>query len=364
MLTKSAVRSEAAVARDDDAVPPAGESRWRLAVDSATLGIFTLLFVAFLHLGRAFFLPVMAAMIIGMMLSPVARRAETWRVPAVPFALVVVLLIVGALNALTMLLAGPVASLIEQGPQLGQMVREKFSVFASSFEALRHLHDAITPSGDAGLKLDLATVLQSTLSFLTPAIGEIMVFLATLFLFLVSRDTLRRGVILLFPDQETRLAAIRIFNDVEQKLTRYIGAVTAINLSLGVVTAVLAWAVGLPNPILFGALAFVCNYVPYIGPGVTLLTLFVVGFIVFPTLGQALLAPALFLGVTTIEGQFLMPHIVGRSITVNPLAVFLSLVFWMWLWGPIGGFLSVPILIIGLAVMAHVGPSSDPELPG
>jgi predicted PurR-regulated permease PerM len=212
--------------------------------------------------------------------------------------------------------------------------------------------------------VELAPIVQAMVAYLTPAIGELIVFLATLFLALVSRDNLRRNLILFFPDQDDRLGVIHVLNDIEERLTRYIGTVTAINLSLGVVTALICWAVGLPSPLLFGLLACVANYIPYIGPGFTILALTIAGLVTLPSLTDALIAPATFLAVATVEGQLITPALIGQRITASPLAVFVSLVFWIWLWGPVGGFLSVPILIVGYAVLDQMRERAGPDLPG
>jgi predicted PurR-regulated permease PerM len=142
------------------------------------------------------------------------------------------------------------------------------------------------------------------------------------------------------------------------------GTISAINLAVGLSTAILCWLVGLPAPALFGILAFICNFVPYIGAGFTLLSLTVAGLIVFPMLTDALIAPAIFLVLATIEGQLITPALVGQRITISPLAVFISLAFWIWLWGPVGGFLSVPFLIIGYTVLSRLRSKANPELPG
>src|ERR1700751_4631969 len=112
-----------------------------------------------------------------------------------------------------------------------------------------------------------------------------------------------------------------------------------INLAIGVITTVGAWMIGLPNPVVFGALAYVCNYVPYIGPAIVVVVLFAAGLVSFPSLAYAAVAPLLFVGLATIEGHFITPNIVGRRLTLSPLGVFLSLAFWTWLWGPVGAFL-------------------------
>jgi predicted PurR-regulated permease PerM len=115
--------------------------------------------------------------------------------------------------------------------------------------------------------------------------------------------------------------------------------------------------------VLFGALAFVCNYIPYIGPAIVTVALFAVGLISFPSLAYAAIAPCLFVALTTFEGHIVTPNIVGRRLTLNPLGVFLSLAFWTWLWGPIGAFLSVPFLIFGLVIARHLLVADDVELP-
>ena len=122
---------------------------------------------------------------------------------------------------------------------------------------------------------------------------------------------------------------------------------------------------GLPSPILWGALAFGLNYVPYVGPAIMYVLLFVVGLLTYPTLLGALLPPAVFMAVTLIEGQFLTPAIVGRQVlNLHPLAVFLSIAFSAWLWGPVGAFLATPILIVARVALEHLYPRQKTELPG
>jgi predicted PurR-regulated permease PerM len=139
--------------------------------------------------------------------------------------------------------------------------------------------------------------------------------------------------------------------------------VALINFALGVLTTIMASIVGLPNPALWGTLAFLCNFVPYVGPAFVLCVLFAVGLINFPSVAYALIAPACYIALTTLEGVFVTPNIVGKRFTLSPLAVFLALVFWTWLWGPVGGFLSTPILIIGFIIFEHVFAEHDVTLP-
>jgi len=337
---------------------------WRFAAQVAIVGLFILALGVVLNLARSLLRPVVAALIIAVMLGPLSRRAAQYRVPPALFAVFVVGVIVAALHLVTIAVSDPVEHVIAQLPTLGPRIAQKFQIFEPAVAALHNLQSMLAPGGDSGLRVDIPAVLQSSVFYLTPALGEVLVFLATLFLALVGREQLRESLIMLFSGRERRLAAIHVINDVETKLTQYIGTVTAINFVIGLVVAIISWGVGLPGPLLFGLLAFVCNFVSYIGPATTAVSLLVGGLFAFPSLTSALLAPAIFLGVSALEGQVITPSLVGRRFTVNPLAVFLSLVFWLWLWGPIGGVLSVPILIIGYAVFSHLWARREPELPG
>jgi predicted PurR-regulated permease PerM len=121
--------------------------------------------------------------------------------------------------------------------------------------------------------------------------------------------------------------------------------------------------VGLPNPLLWGVLAAVLNYVPYIGPGIVTGTLAVVGLLTFPSTTDALIAPVAFLGIVTVEGQIITPTVLGRRLELNPFAVFLAIAFCTWLWGPIGAFIAVPILMSGTLMLAHLFVDEKPALP-
>ncbi len=345
--------------------PLAGsDAFWRQVTRLATVGIFLIMFGAFLDLARIVVLPVASAVVVGNMCGPLARMAARARIPAWVFATVTVLLVLGLLQALIIMVATPLVDWVGRLPEFVVTVKAKLQGLESSFASLRALQAALSHAGgNAGWSIDLASLVQPALAFLTPALGELLLFLATLFFVLLDRDDLRRGLILVFKDPEDRLRTIRILNDIERNLSTYIGTVTVINLGVGAITALGAWLLGFRDPALLGALAFVCNFIPYVGPAFVVLVLVGVGLVSFNSLAYVALAPALFIGLTTIEGHFVTPNIVGRRLTLNPLAVFLSLAFWTWLWGPVGAFLSVPILIFGLVVANHLVLEPEGELP-
>src|SRR5262249_16027196 len=142
----------------------------------------------------------------------------------------------------------------------------------------------------------------------------------------------------------------KIMNDIEHNLTSYLSVVALINICVGVAADVISYFVGLPNALALAVVAFLLNFIPYIGALIMQLVFLAVGLVVFPTLTQALIAPALYLAFATLEGHFITPGIMGRRLTLNPLIVFLALVFWTWMWGPIGAFIAVPLLVVTLVI--------------
>lgn len=343
--------------------PEAGAALAR-AARVATIGIFVLLLIGCLDLGRTILLPTVTAIVFGVMLGPLAVRAAQYRIPSWLFALVAVTLLFAGLNLAIVLLSAPVIEWIGKAPEIGAAIAAKLRLLERPLDAFRDLQKAISPGAEPGFTLGMTAIIQPVLGFLTPALGEVMVFFAMLFFFLVGRDEMRRQLVLGFATQDRRLRMLRILNGVEQDLTRYLGAVTAVNAGVGVATALLAYLAGYSSALLWGVLAFVLNYIPYLGPAVMVVGLFGAGLAEFPAIAGALVAPGVYIAMATIEGHFVTPGVIGRNLMVDPLAVFLSLAFWTWLWGPLGAFLATPFLIAGYVVWRHFAIDDEVELPG
>ena len=349
----------------DDPKPVAEVSRlWRTAAQAATIGIFIIMLVAALDLARPVLLPVASAFVVTMMLGPLTARAERYRVPSIVSAVVFWLLVIGVFYGVINLLAAPAVDWVGKAPDIGRNIQEKLRVLEQPLAALQDLRNALLPSDTrSGLGFDIMSVVQPAVSIVTPAIGQVFVFFGALFFMLLGRAQLRHVLVAFFDERDARLRTLKIMNDIEHNLTGYLSMVAVINFSVGVAAAAVAWLVGLPDPLAWGVLGFVLNFIPYIGALIMEAALFLVGLVTFPTLSYALLAPLLFLVFATAEGHFITPSLVGRRLTLNPLTVFLSLVFWSWLWGPVGAFLAVPLLIMGLVAVGHLFPSEEPDLP-
>ena len=328
------------------------------------VGLLIICIITGLYLAKAFFLPITLAFIVGTMLSPAASFLERYRIPRA----VAAVLIVAAASAATAFMVGLIASpAIEWSgklPELGALLKDKLHVFDRPLALWQELQSMLGGPGTlTTLHLPKVDWVQPTLEFLSPTFAEFLLFIATLLLFIASWRDLRRALILNFGERAWRLRTLRILNEIEEHLGNYLLLVTMINAGVGIATGLICAVTGMPNPASLGALAAILNFIPIIGPVAMFVVLVVVGIVAFPTIGAGLLAPAMFAVMTFLEGHFLTPTIVGRRLALNALAVFLAVAFWTWLWGPMGAFLSSPLLIVALIVKEHLMPPASPQLP-
>ena len=355
-------RRETVVAVAEESPPPHPEialrqiSAWSLAT-LAAIAVGLVLYAA-----REIMLPVVAAFVVGAMLGPAARRLDVLRVPR---ALAALLLVAGLtlIIALVILLIFPRVSELTSGlPGIVGSLKEKLHVFDGLVAAWRRLTLMIgqPPNSDAAaLPLPGISWVPPTISVLLPTITEFLFFLIVLLLFISEWPNLRRALVMTFASRDSRLIVLKILNEIESALGNYLLIVTLINLIVGALTGVICALTGMPNAVGFGALAATLNFIPIVGPIAMFTILLVVGLVAEPTFAWGLVPAAGFLLLITIEGQFLTPIIIGRHLELNALAVLLSLSFWTWLWGPMGAFLSSPILMVTLILRQRLYVDED-----
>ena len=337
---------------------------WTSLSRAATIGTFLLLFGAVLYFGRAILLPIVAAVVVALTLAPLVKAGKRHGISPWITSLLIVACGVGVVSLAATALAGPVSEWIGRAPDIWASIKEKLSVLEQPLASLRQLEAALFGGSDAGAAATATpNVVLPVVAFVTPAAGELLLFFGTLMFFLVGQIELRARLVSLFAERDAKLRFLKIMNDIEKNLTGYLMVVTIINAGLGVIVTLGAFLLGFPNPVIFGVLAALLNYIPYVGPAVMVVVLFGVGLVTFPSLGHALLAPIGFVALTTMEGHFITPTIVGRRITLNPLLIFLALAFWTWMWGPIGAFLAAPLSIVAIVVFNHLFPADDVKLP-
>jgi predicted PurR-regulated permease PerM len=344
--------------------PPEVTTTMSLTAHGAVIGIFTLALIAALSVGRPILVPAVSAFVITLMLGPLTARAERLGIPNVATAFALWLLVLIVVYGLLALLAAPVVEWIGKAPEIGRNVQQKLEVLNGPIASLQELRNALLPSGsDAGLGVDLVAFVKPVVEVVAPGIGQMLIFFGSLFFMLVGRRQMRHMMVALVRSRDSKLSVLKILNDAEHDLTSYLSTIALINVCVGIGAGAIAYGTGMPSPIAWAVLGFILNFIPYIGALLMELAMFLVGLVAFQTLGHALIPPLLYLAMGTLEGHFITPGIMGRQLTLHPLTVFLSLVFWTWLWGPIGAFLAVPLLIIGVVAIEQIFPREEPALP-
>lgn len=329
----------------------------------ALVALLVICVVAVLYAAKAFFLPVIAAFVVGTMLSPAAGFLERHRVPRAVSAVLIVTTVGAGVTFIVGLISSPLMAWSTRLPELGSLLKDKLHVFDRPLALWHELQSMLGGSDATPFQMPKFDWVQPTVEFLSPTFTEFLLFLATLVLFIASWKDLRRALIMTFPDHDQRLRMLRMLNAIELNLGAYLLTVTAINFGVGTATGIICAITGMPNPAGLGALAATLNFIPIIGPVAMFAILTVVGVVAFSTLGAGLIAPLAFVGVVFLEGHFVTPAIIGRRLELNALAVFIALAFWTWLWGPMGGFLSSPLLIVALVLKEHLLPEDSPQLP-
>jgi predicted PurR-regulated permease PerM len=345
-------------------LPPA--IRRAEVVAFSLVALLIICIVAVLYVAKAFFLPVVMAFVVGTMLSPAAGFLERYRIPRALAAVLIVAAVGAAGLFIVGLISAPLMEWSTRLPELGALLKEKLHVFDRPL-ALWHQLQVMLGGSDvypgAAIQMPKVDWVQPTIEFLSPTFAEFLLFFATLILFIASWSDLRRALIMTFPDHVSRLRTLRIVNEIERHLGGYLLTVTMINLGVGVATALICAVTGMPNPAGLGALAATLNFFPIIGPVAMFVILAIIGVIAFSTVGAGLLPALAFGGLTFLEGHFVTPTIIGRRLELNALAVFIALAFWTWLWGPMGGFLASPLLIVAIILRDHLMPEDAPQLP-
>jgi predicted PurR-regulated permease PerM len=342
---------------------------WQLVAYVSITGMFALAILAGLYFMKDVVVPVILAWVVANILLPVVSRLEKLGLPRVATVIFVTLALVAVLLSIITLLSLPLTYWLGRASELGALVKEKLQLMSQPLafmsELLAAIGQATGQGSGAAIRVEENTnIVGGIVGILTPAVSQGILFLGALVFYLIYQKQIKSKAVLILPSRNARLTALKIFADVEKNTTVYFGTFTIVNVCLGIITAGLAYAVGLPNPMLWGVLAGVLNYIPYIGVAIMVIVLFVIGIFTFSVVSQALVAPIAYIGITTVEGHFITPALMGRRMTLNPFAVFLAIGFWTWMWGPIGAFVAVPILMTLTVTFRHLFPPESPELPG
>ena len=329
--------------------------RWNWAVRISVVGLFVVALVVIAFRMASVVVPVVLAWVVAMVLLPVVDGLERRGLSRTLTSIVLVILLITSIMVIVGVLTVPLTYWVGRASELGALLKERLQTLGNPFAFFDEIGNALSqvtggdPSATA-VNVSSSNIVTVILSVLTPVVSETLICLVALVFNLIYRREFQSGMLLLFQNDSSRQMAKDILRDIQVNTSIYFGTLAVVNICLGIAATVLTWVVGLPHPFLWGMLAAVLNFIPYLGAAIVITTLFVIGLIVFSALSHATIAPLAYLGITLLEGQLITPTLIGHRLTINPFLVFLSIAFWSWMWGPVGAFLAVPILLCAMVV--------------
>jgi predicted PurR-regulated permease PerM len=316
----------------------------------AITGLFVLAFFYTLYFARSFILPILLAILLDYLLSPVVRALKRLHVPVPLGAAIVVLALVGSIAFGAYELSGPAQKWISTAPASVSRVQTRLREFRRPIEQVSRTADRVAEATSAtatgapqvvvkGPSLS-ARLAGTTREILT---GLVEVLLLLYFLLAVG-DMFLQKLIKVLPQFRDKKKAVAIARDTEAAVSTYLYTVTLINIGQGVAAGLGMMLVGMPNAGFWGVLAGLLEFIPYIGSAAMTGMLLMAGLVTFDTTGRALLPAAVYLATNFVQSNLVSPMVLGRRLTLNPVAIFIGLVFWLWIWGIPGAFIAVPLL--------------------
>jgi predicted PurR-regulated permease PerM len=317
---------------------------------------------AALFVGRTFLLPIAAALVFSVVLAPICNIIEWFRIPR-PIAALFTLIFAGAIAyAGFSLIAQPAARWVENAP----------STIARAERQLARLREPLKPLQDISKEVDGLQIVPDvgpaprSVVLQTPGFTETLLasaqtiavqtgfVLLLAYFFLVTRREFRLKLIAFQPTLRQRVRTARVFRDMKRRVSGYIVLFSIINITVGTATGLACWQLGLPEPAMWGGIAAILNFIPFVGPTITIGLLGLAGLATFDNLLTAFLPMLAFIAISFVEANAVTPTVMGRRMTLNPLAIILSVSFWTWIWGPVGGLISLPLLIMFKVICDHM----------
>ena len=327
----------------------------------ALVGLFVLALFYTLHLAQALILPIVLAILLDFMLSPLVRFLRKRGIKEPLGAGLVMLALVGGLGVGAWYLSGPAAEWVARAPESAAAIQRKMQGMRGSVAQVTKAAEQVEKAtevtgGDGARQVEIKgpslskQLFGGTASLLSSAT---VIFFLTYFLLAVGDLFLQKlvGVLPQFKDKRT---AVSIARETEAQISVYLFTSTLINIGVGVVTAVAMWLVGMPNAALWGVVAAILNFVPYVGALVNIVVLGLAAMVTFDSTSRALLVPAVFFGINMIEGNLVTPMILGRRMRLNTVALFIGFIFWWYIWGIPGAILAVPMMAAMKIVCDHI----------
>ena len=347
-----------------EVVPPAEEpEEMPLPSDPKIIflgGLFGLALLAAVYVAAEIVLPLVLAVVISLLLQPAMRLLERWHVPRLLAALLLMLAVFGTIVGLGAAIAGPASTWAGKLPGAIPRLQERLSFLQEPINTLQRFLQQVEsygqPAGGPAVSAEGSTLITKLFTGTRHFASGLFTTILFLFFLLVSGDTFLRRLVEILPSFSDKRQAVDIFQQVESDISAYLVTITLMNAAVGIATAMVMWLTGIGDPVLWGAVAFLLNFVPIIGPVSGAVIFLLAGLLTVDTLWQAFLPAGLYLGIHLVEGQLITPMLLAKRFILNPVIVIISLVFWFWMWGAPGAILSVPMLAITKIICDRVRP--------
>lgn len=325
-------------------------------------GLFALALLAASYAAAEVVLPILLAFVLNLVFRPVLRLLLRARLPQPLAALIIVLSLVALFVVLGVLLSGPVSSWIGKLPETLPRIEQRIRVLSSPIKslqgALQHIQN-IAPGVAAGGQQGAAQgtpIAQKILTQVWTVAGGAFTTLVALFFILVSGETFLRRLVEILPQFKTKRQVVDISQEIEEDLSIYLATITMMNSFVGVATGTVAWLCGLGDPLLWGTLAFLLNYVPILGPTMGVIIFFIAGVVTLDPLWMAFVPAGLYILIHVAEGETITPMLLAHRFTVNPVLIMVGVFFWYWMWGVVGAILATPLLAITKIICDRIEP--------
>lgn len=329
----------------------------------AVKGLFVLAIFYTLKLASSFFVPLVLAILLKFLFASVIRGMGRFHVPPPVGAAIVVLGLLSALGFSVYQLAAPAGEWMAKLPQTARQIEGKLKVFKKSVQEV----------AKAGEEVDRLTNLSGPeriqrVEVRKPSLGETLlgptqnflvsagVLVILLFFLLASEDLFLRKLVTVLPHLREKKLAVEITRQIELDVSAYLLTITLINTFFGTAVGLAMFFLGMPNPVLWGMMAGLLHFIPFLGAvvGISIVTL--VALVTLETMSTILLVPTIYFALNLLEEYVVLPVVIGRRLMLNSVIVLLWLVFWAWLWGVPGALMAVPLLAIVKIVADHLEP--------
>lgn len=367
MTTIDPTISHTPLASDLDPAAVDSELRPQLPVHSVTLtGLFILAIFFTLHLGRVIFLPITIALLFAVLFAPLLRRLKQVHIPEPVGAAILLSLVLATLGYGVSRLAEPAADWAARVPDAFREAEYKLRVFKQPMQEVSKATELLSKAAtlDGTKKVQQVEVKSDAwpMKFFSVT-GEFLIGAATtiilLYFLLSSGDLFLQKLVKVLPRWPDKRRAVEIVRQIEAQLFRYLFTVTCINLGLGTLVGIAMYFLGMPNPILWGAMAALLTFIPYLGHMFGIIVIMLVASLTFDELGHVFIVGAAYGGLALLEGWFVTPMILGQRLEINPVVLLIGLMLWGWIWGIGGALLAVPLLVAFKIFCDHVEPLSS-----